>query len=76
MKVTFSGKQVDVSDKLRRHVEEGISVSVEKYFPKYGLFLVYFFEILYKLCYDGRDISLSQWEVYSLRAFMVFRKNT
>ena len=31
MKVTFSGKQVDVSDKLRRHVEEGISVSVEKY---------------------------------------------
>ena len=32
MKVTLSGKQVDVSDKLRKHVEEAISGSVEKYF--------------------------------------------
>lgn len=32
MKVTLSGKQVDVSEKLRKHVEEAISGSVEKYF--------------------------------------------
>ena len=32
MKVTLSGKQVDISDKLRNHVEEAISGSVEKYF--------------------------------------------
>lgn len=32
MKVTVSGKQVDISDKLRKHVEEGVSASVEKYF--------------------------------------------
>lgn len=32
MKVTLSGKQVDISDKLRKHVEDAISVSVEKYF--------------------------------------------
>ena len=32
MKVTFSGKQVDVSEKLRKHVEEAIVNSVEKYF--------------------------------------------
>lgn len=32
MKVTLSGKQVDISDKLRKHVEDAISGSVEKYF--------------------------------------------
>lgn len=32
MKVTLSGKQVDVSDNLRKHVEDAVSVSVEKYF--------------------------------------------
>ena len=32
MKVTLSGKQVDVSDKLRKHVEEGLETSVAKYF--------------------------------------------
>lgn len=32
MKVTLSGKQVDISDKLRKHVEDAVSVSVEKYF--------------------------------------------
>ena len=28
MKVTLSGKQVDISDKLRKHVEDGVSASV------------------------------------------------
>ena len=32
MKVTLSGKQVDISDKLRKHVEDGVSASVDKYF--------------------------------------------
>ena len=32
MKVSFSGKQVDVSDKLRKHVEDGLATSVDKYF--------------------------------------------
>lgn len=32
MKVTLSGKQVDISDKLRKHVEDAVSSSVEKYF--------------------------------------------
>ena len=32
MKVTLSGKQVDISDKLRYHVEAGVSASVDKYF--------------------------------------------
>ena len=29
MKVTLSGKQVDISDKLRKHVEDGVSASVD-----------------------------------------------
>ncbi len=33
MQITFSGKQVDISEKLRRHVEEGVLNSVNKYFP-------------------------------------------
>lgn len=32
MKVTLSGKQVDISEKLRKHVEAAIVGSVEKYF--------------------------------------------
>ncbi len=33
MQITFSGKQVDISEKLRKHVEEGVLSSVNKYFP-------------------------------------------
>jgi ribosomal subunit interface protein len=32
MKITVSGKQTDVSDALRVHVEEGLRLAVEKYF--------------------------------------------
>ncbi len=32
MKVTLSGKQVDIGDKLRKHVEDAVNVSVAKYF--------------------------------------------
>ena len=32
MKVTLSGKQVDISNKLRNYVEEAVDNSVAKYF--------------------------------------------
>ena len=32
MKITLTGKQVDIGDRLRSHVEENISNSVNKYF--------------------------------------------
>ena len=32
MKITLTGKQVDIGDRLRKHVEEGIENSVNKYF--------------------------------------------
>lgn len=32
MKITLSGKQVDISDRLRNRVEEGMENSVNKYF--------------------------------------------
>lgn len=32
MKITLTGKQVDIGDRLRQHVEEGILNSVNKYF--------------------------------------------
>jgi len=32
MKITLTGKQVDIGDKLRNHVEENITGSVNKYF--------------------------------------------
>lgn len=32
MKITLTGKQVDIGDKLRNHVEENITNSVNKYF--------------------------------------------
>ncbi len=32
MKITLTGKQVDIGDRLRKHVEEGIESSVNKYF--------------------------------------------
>ena len=33
MQITFTGKQVDIGEKLRAHVEEGVLASVNKYFP-------------------------------------------
>lgn len=33
MKITLTGKQVDIGDRLRNHVEEAIENSVNKYFP-------------------------------------------
>ena len=33
MQITLTGKQVDIGDKLRSHVEEGVLTSVNKYFP-------------------------------------------
>lgn len=33
MKITLTGKQVDIGDRLRKHVEEAIENSVNKYFP-------------------------------------------
>lgn len=33
MKITLTGKQVDIGDRLRTHVEEAIENSVNKYFP-------------------------------------------
>ena len=32
MKITLTGKQVDIGDRLRKHVEEAIENSVTKYF--------------------------------------------
>ena len=32
MKITLTGKQVDISDRLRSHIEESILNSVTKYF--------------------------------------------
>ena len=32
MKITLTGKQVDIGDRLRKHVEEAIENSVNKYF--------------------------------------------
>ena len=32
MNITLSGKQVDISDRLRKRVEEGVEASVSKYF--------------------------------------------
>ena len=32
MKIEITGKQVDIGDKLHKHVEEGIINSVNKYF--------------------------------------------
>jgi ribosomal subunit interface protein len=32
MKITLSGKQVDISDRLKNKVEEGINASTSKYF--------------------------------------------
>lgn len=32
MKITLTGKQVDIGDRLRKHIEEGIESSVNKYF--------------------------------------------
>jgi ribosome-associated translation inhibitor RaiA len=33
MQITLTGKQVDIGEKLRSHVEEGVLNSVNKYFP-------------------------------------------
>ena len=33
MNITLTGKQVDIGDRLRQHVEEGVLNSVNKYFP-------------------------------------------
>lgn len=33
MQISLTGKQVDIGDRLRKHVEEGIMTSVNKYFP-------------------------------------------
>ena len=33
MKITLTGKQVDIGDRLRNHVEENVLNSVNKYFP-------------------------------------------
>lgn len=33
MKITLSGNQVDIGDRLRNHVEEGVLNAVNKYFP-------------------------------------------
>ncbi|MBR1605032.1 MAG: ribosome-associated translation inhibitor RaiA [Alphaproteobacteria bacterium] len=33
MQITLTGKQVDIGEKLRSHVEEGVLTSVNKYFP-------------------------------------------
>ena len=33
MQISLTGKQVDIGDRLRKHVEEGILNSVNKYFP-------------------------------------------
>lgn len=33
MKITLTGKQVDIGDRLRTHVEDAIENSVNKYFP-------------------------------------------
>ena len=32
MKITFTGKQVDISDRLRAHIEENVLSAVRKYF--------------------------------------------
>ena len=32
MKITFTGKQVDISDRLRAHIEENVLSAVTKYF--------------------------------------------
>lgn len=34
MQISVSGKQIDIGDALRAHVEEHLSTSVEKYFDK------------------------------------------
>ena len=33
MKITLSGNQVDIGDRLRNHVEENVLNAVNKYFP-------------------------------------------
>ena len=33
MQITLSGNQVDISDRLRSHVEEAVLNAVNKYFP-------------------------------------------
>lgn len=33
MKITLSGNQVDIGDRLRKHVEENVLNAVNKYFP-------------------------------------------
>ena len=34
MKLSVKGKQVDVGDALRTHVESALTLMIEKYFPK------------------------------------------
>ena len=86
MNITLSGKQVDISDRLRKHVEEALEGAVNKYFIDENSGACYEYIDSASCCHQptcfhckcescGKLIHLDCHEIQMLRQHLLSRHN-